>query len=58
MNLHGRFNDFKCMSESDENYKSCSVKVTSNWVFVFVHATSRASEFTVVCDIDGDELIE
>lgn len=57
MNSHGRFSDFECTSESSDDHESCSLKVTSDTAYIFVHAMSRVSEFTVVCDIHRDELI-
>ena len=57
MNSHGRFSDFECMSENGNSHESCSLEVTSDKLYVFVHAVSRASDFTVVCDVHRDGLI-
>ncbi len=58
VNSHGRFRDFECISEISDGRKSCSVHVSSDKLYVFVHATSTVFEFAVLCKIDGDLLLE
>jgi hypothetical protein len=56
MNSHGRLNDFECSSEGREDHQ-CSLMVIADSLYVIVHAKAKVTEFTVVCDIDHDELL-